>query len=301
MLTVEGAFDWGATFGFGVSQSRPFLDSHRLARVTAIAKDLFGDSVVVAAEPLQADMEGLGPVNDVTVAPGGVRQSYGFGLRVGCLKDSPFLERARSNAADFWRVNEAALRVEFGSADYERVLGMIETVQVPHALIVAFELGVGFLRIHVELPAEPLPGAVVRGLFKAFENAGYGEMDMTGVKCNAVLAGWRRAVTAEFQTGAAPIVTVTQRPVDPAFVEFAGFQGIVFCDSLAAFEGDPEELFRSSDNRHDFVWGVLKVRATWLIVRVVGVPGFEVSGKFNARSFTGGGCSLSSIVSLFQY
>ncbi len=264
-ITLEAPFDLGLTFGLG---NAAFNDEGRLLSLQTKSAAIFKSQVLVCTKASAAAVTGI---DDFSASPYGIRQPYGFGVRLKILPGL-FTDRWTENARSFWAKFHEPLRNEFGEATYREVEEKLPLVSIPYALVFAFELGVAYVRLHLEPP--PLASAATtRAIFKAFENAGYGDL-VAGDSANSMLASWRLAVRQIFGHSS-EIATLTERKISPDLVDIAGFQGVVLSENPEQELGDEAGLFRAGDAQTIIRYGDLTVKATWLMTLVGGHPGFE--------------------------
>jgi hypothetical protein len=264
-ITVEAPFDLGLTFGLGGSA---FEGDDRLQALKLKSAEIFKSPVLVCTKPSKIAGHEL---DDFAATSYGVRQPFGFGVRLQVLSGG-FTKTWMQNALQFWSQYRAALLNEFGEETYQEVEEKLPLVVIPYAVVIAFELGIAYVRLHLD-PPPTASAEVARAIFKAFENAGYGDL-VAGESANSMLAAWRTQVR-EIYGRDAEIAVLTERRVSPKVVEIAGFQGVVLSKDPAAELGDEPRLFRIGDVQVPIRYGDLSVTATWLITLVSGIPGFE--------------------------
>jgi hypothetical protein len=265
-LLVAAPFDLGVTLSL---TQDIFLDQERTEALRAASTGIFQSPAHVYAAPYGHSDTAL---NDYSILPYGVRNPYGFGLRVR-LEDGAFTALWSENARSFWRNNAAELSREFGQEVYAEVAEALQYIAIAQATLCVFALGLCHIRLHIDLP--PMRSAAsVRGVFKAYEFAGYGDLLPGEATANGMLVAWREAVKRIFGAQS-QIAAITRRDLKPDLVDIAGFQALVlFPDDIA----DPDSiasLFRRGDAVSPASYGELKLFVSWYITLAAGKPGFE--------------------------
>ncbi|NJM33556.1 MAG: hypothetical protein HC850_01355 [Rhodomicrobium sp.] len=271
-LIIGAPFDLGLTIGL---ENQVLLAPDKLRALKAASETIFGaglsmfHQVMVASHPEDVEEPS---VYDISALPYGVRNPYGFGVRFG-ISSGPLTELWSANAKSFWRRHGDSLRKEFGDVIYEQVRARLELTSIRRASLFLFSLGVCYVRLHIDLEG-PIPGAAVRGIYKAYEFAGYGDLLPGEETANAMLFRWREAVR-EVYGRRSEIASITGRTVRPDYIEIAGFESLVLIPDKTSGLTEENSIFRPGDARVDIRYGDLEVTASWYLTLARGTPGFE--------------------------
>jgi hypothetical protein len=265
-LLVSAPFDLGVTLSL---TQDVFLNGERTEALRAASADIFKSPLHVYAVPYAHSDTAL---NDHSILPYGVRNPYGFGLRFR-IEDGEFTALWSENARSFWRKTSGELKSEFGEEVYAEVAEALQSITISQATLCVFALGLCHIRLHIDLP-QLRSAAAIRGVFKAYEFGGYGDLLPGEATANGMLVAWREAVK-RILGSQSRIAAITRRDLKPDVVDIAGFQALVLFPGEIADPDSIAALFRPGDSVTPVSYGELKLFASWYITLAAGKPGFE--------------------------